>query len=312
MGSSAAANRLGFVGVTASRSSINRVFPRWGRVLSLGEVRFEPVDLPLDAPSEAYRKVVAEIRDDPKHRGALVTTHKVRLLEATADLFDELDPHAERLGEVSCISKRGRRLRGHAKDPVTAGQAMDDFLPRGHFERTDAEVVCLGAGGAGLAIATTLMVREPADDRPSRLVLVDRDPRRLDWCRHVLGQLGGDVSVRIVVNEDPEHNDRLVATAQPGSLVINATGLGKDAPGAPVTSAVHFPEGGLVWELNYRGELDLLHLAHAQADARHLHVEDGWNYFIYGWSAVVAETFDIDIDEHTLRRLSDEAAEVRS
>ena len=41
-----------------------------------------------------------------------------------------------------------------------------------------------------------------------------------------------------------------------GSLVINATGLGKDRPGSPLTDHCKFPENGLVWELNYRGTLE--------------------------------------------------------
>ena len=44
--------------------------------------------------------------------GALVTTHKVNLLKASRDLFDELDPYAVTLHEISSISKRGGRLVG--------------------------------------------------------------------------------------------------------------------------------------------------------------------------------------------------------
>ena len=35
--------------------------------------------------------------------------------------------------------------------------------------------------------------------------------------------------------------------------------------------------------------------ASAQKDARRLHVEDGWTYFIHGWTRVIAEVFHIDI-----------------
>lgn len=311
MSGSSANQRFGFIGVTSSQSSINEVFPRWARILDLGEVSFEPVDLPLDTPTEAYRRTVTAILADPAHRGALVTTHKVRLLEAASSLFDELDYYAWLLGEISCISKRDGRLHGHAKDPITSGQSLDAFLPRGHFGRTGSEVVCLGAGGSGLAIAVNLLTRTDPADRPRRIVLVNRGRDRLEACRAVLEQIGVADAVELIANGDPRRNDELVAAAPPGSLVVNATGMGKDTPGSPITDEARFPEGGFAWELNYRGELDFLHQARRQAEERGVHVEDGWTYFIHGWSAVVAEAFGVDIDGPALWRLSEAAAEVR-
>ncbi len=93
----------------------------------------------------------------------------------------------------------------------------------------------------------------------------------------------------------PEDNDDVLIDLAPQSLTINATGLGKDAPGSPLSSAAVFPERGLVWELNYRGELVFLDQARAQAPSRHLKVEDGWNYFLHGWTQVIAEVFHVDI-----------------
>ena len=52
------------------------------------------------------------------------------------------------------------------------------------------------------------------------------------------------------------------------SIVINATGMGKDTPGSPVTNAGLFPRGGIAWEFNYRGELDFMHQALAQGESR--------------------------------------------
>jgi len=77
--------------------------------------------------------------------------------------------------------------------------------------------------------------------------------------------------------------------------VINATGLGKDAPGSPLSDAAQFPERGVVWELNYRGNLVFLEQARAQQAARDLQVENGWTYFIHGWTQVIAEVFGIEI-----------------
>ena len=76
---------------------------------------------------------------------------------------------------------------------------------------------------------------------------------------------------------------------------MNATGLGKDAPGSPLTAAARFPERAIVWDLNYRGDLVLLDQARAQAHERMLQIEDGWTYFLHGWTQVIAEVFHIDI-----------------
>ncbi len=50
----------------------------------------------------------------------------------------------------------------------------------------------------------------------------------------------------------------------PGSLVVNATGMGKDRPGSPLGPTSVFPRDGVVWEFNYRGSLDFWHQALAQ------------------------------------------------
>ena len=300
-----------FLGVTATASSINQVFPRWAEVLGLGPVRFEPLDLPLDSDRDAYRAVMRTIRDDPAHRGALVTTHKVRLLDAARDLFDDLDRYARLCGEVSCITKRDGRVTGSAKDPITSGRTLDELLPSDHFRTTGGEVICLGAGGSGLAIAVHLITGR-RHDRPRRITLVDRDPDRLDECRAVLTAVNDDgCAVRVVANADAEHNDVMVALATPGSLIVNATGMGKDRPGAPVTERVVFPGRAVVWELNYRGQRDFLRYARQQSGAGSLTVEDGWRYFIHGWSEVIAEVFDIELTPQTLSRLNNTAARMR-
>ena len=93
----------------------------------------------------------------------------------------------------------------------------------------------------------------------------------------------------------PTDNDALVALLPEGSLVINATGLGKDAPGSPLTDDAVFPKRGFVWEFNYRGDLIFLDQARAQEKEKELTIEDGWVYFIHGWTRVIAEVFHIDI-----------------
>jgi shikimate 5-dehydrogenase len=80
--------------------------------------------------------------------------------------------------------------------------------------------------------------------------------------------------------------------------------MGKDTPGSPITDAAVFPAGGLVWELNYRGELPFLGQALRQRASRGLQVHDGWRYFIHGWAAVIEEVFDVKIGEERLSRIA--------
>jgi shikimate dehydrogenase len=83
-----------FVGVSTGGSSIMRLFPEWVNILGLGEAQLIGLDLPLHADPARYRDVVAHVKQDPLSLGALVTSHKLDLLEAAHDLFDELDAYA--------------------------------------------------------------------------------------------------------------------------------------------------------------------------------------------------------------------------
>jgi len=114
------------------------------------------------------------------------------------------------------------------------------------------------------------------------------------------------------LNESPEPNDGLIGALPEGSLVINATGMGKDSPGSPITDEGVFPENGVVWELNYRGELDFLRQARRQEANRNLAVHDGWRYFIYGWTAVMEHVFDMELSGEQLGRLAEIAEETRA
>lgn len=300
-----------FIGVTTTQSSIMRLFPHWRDRLGLGEdVEITGWDLPIHAPRARYRTVVSRLREDPANLGALVTTHKIDLYEAARDLFDEVDDYARLCGEVSCIAKRDGRLCGWAKDPISAGRSLDGILGPSYFGRTSGEVLCFGAGGSGVAITLHLLSRPDARDRPARIVVTDRSAERLESLRALHRRLDFDVRVDYVRNADPLVNDDLVARLPPASLVINATGMGKDTPGSPVSDAVAFPDQGIAWELNYRGALDFLHQAAHQA-TRRLRVDDGWDYFIHGWTAVIEEIFNHQISTDELAALRQDAAFAR-
>jgi shikimate dehydrogenase len=293
--------RFVFVGVTTRSSSIVPIFPRWRDALELpGDAELVGCDLPVGAPAERFRATVARLKADPHVLGALVTTHKIDILRAAEDLFDELDEHARALGEVSCIARRDGRLLGWAKDPVTAGRALASVAPPRYFAG-GGHVLCLGAGGAGSAIVAHLRRSETP---PARIVVTDRDPERG-------ARIGAALGVEVVVVDSAADNDRLLAALPARSLVVNATGMGKDRPGSPLSDAARFPARSVVWELNYRGELDFLAQARAQQAERELVVEDGWRYFVHGWLAVIEEVFQRRITAEELERLAELAAFAR-
>lgn len=282
-----------FIGVSTAQSSIRQVFPAWAEELGLGEVDFVGIDMPLHAPAEDYRRVVQFFRDDELSIGALVTTHKLDLYQAASDLFDYADPLAALMDEISCISKRDGRLRAHAKDPITAGFAVDAILPPGSWQGRSAYL--MGAGGSAIAIAWHLTRPERGDDVPAEIVVSNRSRPRLDSLAEVYAQFGTEVPLRLELGPQPTDNDAVLAGMPADSFVVNATGLGKDAPGSPLSDACSFPTGAYVWELNYRGDLVFLDQARAQEASRELHVHDGWVYFLHGWTRVIAEVFDVEI-----------------
>ncbi len=293
-----------FIGVTTGKSSIVKVFPRWMDVLGL-DVKLAGIDAPLHAPEDTYRAIVEHIKNDPLVRGGLVTTHKIDLLAATRDLFDFLDPNAELCGEVSAIVNRDGKLMGYAKDPISSGKSWEHFVPAGHFKQTGAEVLCFGSGGA--AVATTVYLAKAAG-RPKRVTLVDVSAERLDHARDIHTQLKSDIQFDYLINADPYANDSLMSSLPAGSVVINGTGMGKDLPGSPITEAGIFPQNGLVWEFNYRGELTFLHQAQRQVDLRNLTIEDGWVYFLHGWTQVVAEVLGFELTPDLFQQM-DQAAQ---
>lgn len=302
-----------FIGVTTEKSSIMRVFPRWAEeALGLKDVCIKGIDLPIHGPRECYRETVAFIRDDPLSEGALVTTHKLDLLNACKDMFDVLDPYAEALEEISSISKKDGKLIGHAKDPISSGLALECFVPENRWiDHPEAEVLLLGAGGSSLAMSMYFTRKDHGKNVPKKITIANRSTPRLEDAKAKLKDCEKATEFAFVHNPTPEGNDKTMEALPPYSLVVNATGLGKDAPGSPITDNGIFPENALVWEINYRGELDFMHQAEKQKESRNLTIEDGWMYFIHGWTQVVAEVFHIPIVGETLNKCERIAFETR-
>ena len=281
-----------FIGVTTANSSINAIFPRWAAHLGLGDCALRGMDFRVHDEPARYRAAVEFIKNDPLTRGALVTTHKIDLCAASRDLFDALDPLSAAMGELSSLYKRDGQLHGRTVDPWTAGLSLDAFLPANHWRDTGAEALILGAGGSAMALAWHL---SHGANRPARIHVANRSQPRLDHLRELHAGWKSGIELVTHLVPQPEIADAIFAKLRPGSLVVNATGLGKDAPGSPLTSAAIFPERALVWEFNYRGDLLFLAQARAQEKSRALHIEDGWVYFLHGWTRVISDVFAVDI-----------------
>jgi shikimate 5-dehydrogenase len=294
-----------FIGVTTGQSSINRIFPRWMAELGRPEVVLDGIDLRLHDDPAVYRAVIERIKGDRLALGGLVTTHKVDLFAAAGDVFDFLDPFAIALAEVSSIAKGPEGLAGYAKDPITSGQTLDAMLGEGYFGRTGGEVLCFGAGGSAASIAAHFAGRHGVD-RPDRFVLVNRSQPRLDHVRDAIAELsrGDRLSVEVICNEDPVRNDELVASMPAGTIVVNATGMGKDRPGSPITDRALFPERSIAWDLNYRGDLRFLRQARGQPVERHVRVADGWDYFLRGWAEHIAQVLHVELSDEQYGRLA--------
>ena len=220
---------------------------------------------------------------------------------------------AARLGRVegvAAVDVAGPGFLNITLDAASAGELARTIVEAGEsFGRGEAfagerDALVLGAGGAGAALTWCLAER---DDRPRRIVVTDPSPARREHLAAVHERRGTPVELLQLEEATDERVAALVAELPAGSLVVNASGLGKDRPGSPLPSDLHFPENAFVWEFNYRGTLEFLQQAREQQEARGLTVVDGWRYFIHGWTQVIGEVFDIAMTPELVDRLAAQA-----
>ena len=55
-----------------------------------------------------------------------------------------------------------------------------------------------------------------------------------------------------------------------------------------------------------------MHQAEAQEKEKELDIQDGWMYFVYGWTQVMADVFHCELLGEKLKKLSEIAREVQS
>lgn len=302
-------NNLYFLGLTTGESFSIKMFPHWVKNLGIQNANLLGVDMNIRDTPQRYREFIERLIRDDNCRGAVITTHKLDLYNAANDMFHQVDSFAESLQEVSCIVKREGKLFASAIDPLSSKQAMDRFLTKDYFGIHGGEVLIFGAGGSALAICCALCDRER--DLPSKIIITNRSLPRLEEAQRKLKRYEDNTLFEYHLASESNENDKLLAKLRPYSLIVNATGLGKDRPGSPISDDVKFPCNTTAWDLNYRGDLGFLRQAKQQEMEQKLSVQDGWDYFVIAWAMVVSMVYNIDIDDKKTERLSQMAAEIR-
>ena len=282
-----------FLGVTTAQSAVHHIFDSWTSCLGVA-LRLRGEDVPLGAPPGRYRELVRAWRADADLQGVLVTSHKAALFDAGADLFDEIAADAARLREIGLVFRRGDRLVGDAGDAESNLQVARRLLGDSRSWRDGARgAVILGAGGAGVALASTLAYSPELGCQ--RIVIADVDITRVEAVRRLTSEWAAAVPISIELVHDVA--DGVVESAGKGGVIVNATGLGKDRPGSPVSLQVQFPRESIVWDFNYRFAPQqpalFLETAADQAVDRGLTIEDGWNYFVWGWLVVMSRVVGV-------------------
>ena len=312
-----------FLGVSTAASAVHRYFPRWADDFP-EPVRLIGIDLPAGAPRRKYEDVLDWIARNQQIRGMVITSHKIDLFRAGSGRFAAADRLSATLGEVSALRRTpSGDLLAYATDPLSARAAAAE-LNLG----TSGETICFGAGGAAVALVAALtlpgteLTRDtgPASDAPCRapgmnapgaplkdgdMHVTDLRPDRLAHLMQVAARLGVASRVAPHLQKNTSGNTGLLAGHPGARLVVNATGLGKDCPGSPLTDEAVFPRHCAVWDMNYRGPLTFLQQAWAQQDARGLRIADGWRFFLHGWTNALARILGVPPGDPVLASILD-------
>jgi shikimate dehydrogenase len=155
----------------------------------------------------------------------LNVTHPVK--QAMVPLMDQVTPDAQAIGAINTVLIDNGETIGHNTDVTGFGRAYSEGLPDAELD----EVVLLGAGGAGTAVAHALVhlgVR--------RLRVVDPDTHRAQTLVHSAGLLSSSVEVERLAGSD------LTDALDGASGLVNATPLGMaDHPGSPIPADLLHP-----------------------------------------------------------------------
>ena len=85
-------------------------------------------------------------------------------------------------------------------------------------------------------------MKRPENLRPSKIYVTNRSAKRIEEMKAVHARIGFQMPIVYYGESSTNNNDEVVSRLKPGSMVINATGLGKDAPGSPLSNVAEFPQ----------------------------------------------------------------------
>jgi shikimate dehydrogenase len=277
--------KIWFVGVSTAGSAALAAFPAWARSLCV-EADLLGVDLAKDSTGDTYRQLVTDFRHSREVIGAVITGHKARLFETVREQLDAVDDAARGCREISVLYRNGDCVCGTAVEVRSSRAVLSEIAPERHWATTHGELLMLGAGGTAASLISALFHgRGAGSGVPSAVHLIDLVRPRAELLAECLTRVSSGTATRIY---SVERASLVLSRLPSGSLVVNATGVGKDIAGSPVPLPARWPREGIFWELNYRGELPLLRDAIRQARARGLAVHDGWKLFVAGWSEALA------------------------
>ncbi|MET0931992.1 MAG: shikimate dehydrogenase [Aeromicrobium sp.] len=165
----------------------------------------------------------------------LNVTHPIK--QAMVGLVDRVAPEVEAIGALNTVLIDRGTTTGHNTDVSGFSRAFAEGLPGAPLD----EVVLLGAGGAGTAVAHALVERGVR-----RLVVIDPDAgRAAELCRGV-----ERVSRRVdVVAGSP---DRLESAVEAADGLVNATPVGMAAHGGTPLPVELLRPGLWVADIVYR------------------------------------------------------------
>jgi shikimate dehydrogenase len=282
-------SQIWFVGVSTAGSTALTAFPSWARSLNLDAV-LVGVDVDQNAPSDAYRQLVARFRASADVIGAVITGHKARFFEAAGDQLDAVSDAARACREISVLRRDADRICGTAIEVRSSGTALTELIPADHWATSAGELLILGTGGTAAALIAAIFDSPRAGSGcPPAVHLIDLVPDRAERLAEHLGHLSPGTAVSV---QGVDQAGSVLARLPAASLIVNATGVGKDVPGSPIPLPAQWPDQATFWEINYRGELPLLKDATAQTPARQLNVHDGWKLFIAGWIEALGAILD--------------------
>jgi shikimate dehydrogenase len=283
-----------FVGPSASRSRIHSLCPALSRVLG-EDLVVASADMPANQAPTAYTSLLLDVLSRDEVAGGVVTNHKLQFFDAFLQLGFPVSSIGKKLGVVSVFRRVGNRFYGTAEEPYAVLPAIDKIC-RCRCMDYFREIVIFGAGGAGRAI-TYAAAAHSSRYGVDRITVTDCDLHRIDGFRH-LTCCGNLIDLHVARTHV---NDRLLREAARGALVVNATGLGKDASGSPISDHVDFPADSAAWDLNYRGSLDFLRQAKSQPSRCHVSCHDGFDFFLFDWLEILSFIFRLNLAEEKIR-----------